>query len=378
MKRLNLVWVALTVVALLSACNQEPKDVYVVKGQIAGNLPPELPYVYLRAVQNQDMVVLDSVQLSANGSFELVGSVEQAKVAYLSSEILKGLRRSVPIFLQNKTQVNFSMHLDSMPEYQAKGNTAQDMYADYQAEVQKYDAIWQNYYYNTFNKMTKEEQAANESYLDSLYDESVAQRKSYVSNLINNNLNNIASPYILLMEENTLSEDDMLALSSKLSAETIATDMGKDLNERVEVIKNTQIGKAFVNFSMQDANGNMVNLMEVVKGKVVLLDFWASWCAPCRAENPNVLANYNKYHEKGFDIVGISLDEKKDSWLKAIEKDGLTWLHLSDLKGWKCAAAKLYGVRSIPQNVLLDQNGVIIAKNLRGEELGAKLKELYK
>jgi len=108
-----------------------------------------------------------------------------------------------------------------------------------------------------------------------------------------------------------------------------------------------------------------------------LLDFWASWCAPCRGENPNLVANYKKYHDKGFEIFQVSLDQSKDSWIKAIKADQLNWHHVSDLKYWSSAPAKLYGVRGIPANFLLDKDGKIIAKNLRGPALGMKLKELF-
>ncbi len=114
-----------------------------------------------------------------------------------------------------------------------------------------------------------------------------------------------------------------------------------------------------------------------LKGKVVLLDFWASWCGPCRKENPNVLRIYNKYKDKGFDIMAVSLDKKKGPWLKAIEKDGLIWHHVSDLRGWKNEVAIDYSVRSIPHTVLLDQQGRIIARNLRGASLESKLKQIF-
>ncbi len=108
-----------------------------------------------------------------------------------------------------------------------------------------------------------------------------------------------------------------------------------------------------------------------------MVDFWASWCGPCRGENPNVVAAYKKYHDKGFEIFGVSFDTDKDKWLKAVEDDKLTWFHVSDLKGWGNAAGKIYGVRGIPHSVLIDKEGIIVAKNLRGEELHKKLEEIF-
>ncbi|MEZ4918825.1 MAG: TlpA disulfide reductase family protein [Saprospiraceae bacterium] len=122
--------------------------------------------------------------------------------------------------------------------------------------------------------------------------------------------------------------------------------------------------------------GEMYSLYKM-RGNVVLIDFWASWCGPCRRENPNVKKVYEKYHDKGFDILGVSLDREPIAWKKAIAADGLPWHHISDLKGWQSEHAKLYSIRSIPATILVDREGKILARNLRGEQLGEKLKEIF-
>ena len=135
------------------------------------------------------------------------------------------------------------------------------------------------------------------------------------------------------------------------------------------------VGTKATELSYKDPNGKEISLSSL-KGNIILLDFWASWCGPCRQENPNVVKVYQQFHSKGFEILGVSLDRTKDDWLKAIKDDNLTWLHVSDLQYWQSAAARLYGVNAIPQSFLLDKDGKIIAKGLRGDQLAKKLAEV--
>lgn len=150
----------------------------------------------------------------------------------------------------------------------------------------------------------------------------------------------------------------------------------KPLKIQLEQSKAFVIGGEAPDFSQVSPEGASISLSDL-KGKIVLVDFWASWCGPCRRENPNVVRMYNKYKDKGFEILGVSLDSNKDRWVAAIAKDGLTWPQISDLKGWANAAAQLYGVTSIPQTVLVDKDGKILARNLRGASLEAKLSEIF-
>jgi peroxiredoxin len=150
-----------------------------------------------------------------------------------------------------------------------------------------------------------------------------------------------------------------------------------ELKESIESIAPLEVGGLAPDINLQGTDGKSIKLSSL-RGKVVLIDFWASWCGPCRRENPNVVRLYNAYKSKGFEIYGVSLDDNKDKWQNAITHDGLTWKHVSDLKGWSSAAAQAYQVSSIPFTVLLDKNGRIIAKGLRGEELEQKLSEILK
>ena len=153
----------------------------------------------------------------------------------------------------------------------------------------------------------------------------------------------------------------------------------KGLKRINDVTLETSVGKQFKDFEMADVEGNMHKLSEYVSAnKVTLVDFWASWCGPCRAEMPTVKAAYEEYKDKGFGIVGVSLDNNKDAWTAAINDLGMDWAHLSDLKGWSCAGAKMYGVNSIPATVLVAQDGTILARDIRGKAIQEKLTELLK
>ena len=164
----------------------------------------------------------------------------------------------------------------------------------------------------------------------------------------------------------------------KLSQEAKNTASGKAFSSRINIAKKTAVGAMAMDFTQNDTLEKPVSLHDF-KGKYVLVDFWASWCGPCRAENPNVVKAYNKYKDKNFTVLGVSLDQpgKKQSWLDAIHKDSLTWTHVSDLKFWNNAVAQQYGIRAISQNLLIDPSGKIIAKNIRGEELNQKLDEIF-
>ena len=167
------------------------------------------------------------------------------------------------------------------------------------------------------------------------------------------------------------------ALAQRFEKENPNSPHAKSLIGRVTRIKGVMVGSPAPEISLNDTTGNAVALSSL-RGKYVLIDFWASWCGPCRAENPNVVRMYNKYKDKGFAIYGVSLDKTKGEWQRAIRNDNLPWTHVSDLKFWQSVAAQQYGVQAIPQTFLLDKEGKIIAKNLRGEALELKLEEILK
>lgn len=187
--------------------------------------------------------------------------------------------------------------------------------------------------------------------------------------------NSLHGAYVLSVYSTTWGKEKTKELYDNLSIENKRTEYGKKIANYIKLNKNPRIGDSYVDFEMQDIDGGMRKLSEF-RDKVVLLEFWSSGCLPCRKENPNLVKTYEKYNPKGFEIFAVSQDTKKESWLKAIEKDGLPWAQVSDLKGHENTASLIYGIHAIPNNFLIDQNGVILEQNIHGEKLNAKLDEL--
>jgi peroxiredoxin len=167
-----------------------------------------------------------------------------------------------------------------------------------------------------------------------------------------------------------------MAVANKLRKEWPNYDHSKSFIELVDKMKSIAIGQPAPEIALPDTTGQMVKLSSM-KGKYVLVDFWAKWCGPCRQENPNVVRVYHKFKDKGFTVFGVSLDRRKEDWMRAIAEDKLAWTHVSDLKYWQSEAAKTYNITGIPFSLLLDPNGIIIAKNLRGAALDKKLAEVF-
>jgi peroxiredoxin len=185
---------------------------------------------------------------------------------------------------------------------------------------------------------------------------------------------------INLLQNNAIDKDKFfdvyVSVADKLKKEWPEYSHAKEFIESVDKMKATAIGQPAPEIALPNPDGEIKKLSSF-KGGYVLVDFWAKWCGPCRAENPNIVRAYNKYKDKGFTVFGVSLDRTKEDWLKAIKDDGLTWTHVSDLKFWQSEAAKTYNINAIPFSILLDPDGVIIAKNLRGPALDKKLEEIY-
>lgn len=232
--------------------------------------------------------------------------------------------------------------------------------------------------------MTKEEIQANQEELMGEVNGLIEKRVEFANNVFKNERNSLIPLAFaqFYFYDNGIEAYDELVKEKVVFADhpylKLARDEVAKMLQPQDDSKNVFIGQKFIDLEMADPDGKPHKISELVgEGKWVLVDFWASWCGPCRGEMPNVVEAYNKYHSKGFEVIGVSFDQDKDAWVKAIQQLKMPWMQISDLKGWECAASPTYNVNSIPDNILIDPQGIITDRALRGKALHNRLKEIF-
>jgi len=360
----NLLIIVMAFVGLFSCSKPEG---FVIKGQIKGK---ESGAIKLMKYTDGKWVTEDSTKIE-KGKFELKGKTSLPELRLISM----GPQTIVAQFFAENGSLSLEASMDSLNSTEVKGSQANDEFMILRKELKNLSKETQSLQQKYNAAMQKgNEDEMKKAQID--YEAMMGNQKVYTKNFIREHPKSTVSPLIVLMQlaqEMTAHEIDSVVSSFDPSIKS--SIYVAELQKVAEKMKITNVGGLATDFTLNTPEGTPLALSSL-RGKYILIDFWASWCGPCRKENPNVVAAFNKYKDKGFDILGVSLDREKGAWVKAIADDHLTWHHVSDLKFWQNEAAVKYGVQSIPFSVLLDKEGKIIGKNLRGEELAKKLAEL--
>ena len=345
----------------------EKEPTFVLSGTVA--TPTNQIYFY--QVIDDALELTDSASV-ADQKFSFSEKTITPQMVYLALDN----SRKIPVFVENN-EISIDFQGASADSMTVNGSAVQTEWENLQSDLAIYDhqldSLYEAYY------------AANESEDETLmeqigvaYDNVDSTKSVAVEDYISGHPKSYVTPYLItkfMLYSSGLEE--LMAYKDGLDESISNSVYVETISGRIADLEKTKIGNVMPDFAQADKDGNEIKLSDL-RGQYVLIDFWASWCGPCRAENPNVVDAYEKYKDNGFTVLGVSLDDNKENWLKAIEDDKLTWHHVSDLQGWKNAVAQEFGVKSIPFSILIDKEGVILGKNLRGEELQNTLADLFK
>ncbi len=330
------------------AFSQSPSTGFEISGNVTG-YPDGTSVSFL----NQQTNTPEKQATIENGKFTIKGQLAEPSFLIL---IFADQPPAIPLFIDN-SKIIIKGDKNNLDDLSITGSKTETEFQEYSKAIMPYESM-----FAPGAEKNPESVAAVQKISEAFV-------KKYPSSFVDP----IAIIRIMQTSDNVAAADNLYKIMSQNVKET---NLGKYVNQQLEIAKINPIGSQIADFSEKDTAGKNVKISSF-RGKYVLIDFWASWCRPCRMENPNVVAAYNKYHQKNFTVLGVSLDQAKAAWVNAINMDGLTWTHISDLKGWSNEVAAKFKITSIPQNILIDPNGIIIAKNLRGEALKEKLDHLF-
>jgi peroxiredoxin len=350
---------------------QTEKKGFVITGNITGLADS----TEVRLINNNSKAEITKTKTS-KGQFTLKGSVPEVELYSLTFG--KAVTANTPpptyfLYLEN-SKINITGDIKTIDKFKVSGSSS---HADFLVFQKRFDPLFKeiNDRANAINAM---QPSLKRDSLLAVYNSTRAKIGKEIEKFVKEKPHSMVTPFMIFVTVQ-LNEDPVWLndLFNQLDSNVMKSRIGVSLRQYIDANLVGSIGSRAVDFTQPDTSGVPVSLSSF-KGKYVLVDFWASWCGPCRMENPNVVANYKNFNKKNFTVLSVSLDRpgQKDRWLDAIKADSLTWTHVSDLQFWNNAAAMLYHIQSIPQNMLIDPQGKIVAKNLRGEALHDKLCEI--
>lgn len=367
MKKLVSISLVAGILFSMLAC-QKQQDGYVIKGNVEGM---DAGWVSLfKSGEGKELVKIDSAKI-VKGKFEMKGKIDLPEFYTLRVNDNGG---SVSFFAEKST-ITMQMKADSVENASITGSKTQDAYKDYLKGTDVFEKRYQE-----IMPAYKEAKATGDmAKIDPIREKLLAigaDEDNYTKTYIKNNTKSVIAPYLASKKSYLYTFEEIQALNKQFDASLANSVYVQKLKNIENVLTTVQVGKQAPDFSAADPTGKSFSPANF-KGKITLIDFWASWCPDCRKENPNVVAAYKKYAPKGFTVFGVSYDDNKEKWVEAIKKDGLNWTNVSELKKWDNATTKLYAIRSIPANVLIDKEGKIIGRDLFGDALLNKLEEVF-
>lgn len=361
-------------VVLMAACESD-KEGYRISGTVQNAPDGQMVIVSEINESNTQAIHIDTARVK-DGKFELdLPEKEKPTISFLTIE---GTRGNV-VYIADNTPIEFKVYPDSIYSSEISGGEDNKVLSAYLENVKKVGRKMGDQRDSMREAMINRDSARLQE-LQAFQQQVFDEDKQAKEELIKANPNSIVSVMILqdMLNSSAYSSSELIPLYEQLSPEVKELSLAKMVKSSLDKMSKTDIGSKAPTFTAPTPEGETLALNDAL-GKVTLVDFWASWCKPCRVENPNIVDVYNKYHDKGFNIVQVSLDRpgQKEKWIKAIEEDNLgEWNHVSNLMFWQDPVAVDYGVRAIPAAFLLDEKGRIIAKDLRGEALGEKVAEV--
>lgn len=370
MKKITLL--ALFTLSIIS-CNNLKDNEFLISGTANGIENGKKVFV---EIQDENGVIAKDTGVIENGKFELKGSTDNIDLGFIRIENEK---INLPIILE-EGKIKINIVKDSLQKSTIEGTFNNDKFQKFNNESVAILEKVKKFEKENNPKMQKALAAKDTVTVNKIkkeYKNFQNDMNDYSKTFIKNNPDAFIS--VLLLENFLMREyipaTEIKSFYDKLDKKLVNTKSAQNIKKTLDLMLAVVVGKPAPKFSAKSPEGKLISLDESL-GKVTIVDFWASWCAPCRKENPNVVALYNEYHSKGLNIIGVSLDQDATKWKDAIAKDNLSWIHVSNLKYWDEPIGKQYGISSIPATFILDAKGNIVAKDLRGDALRAKVKEL--